>query len=203
MIGGRGGLAAAAAVTLAVALVGCSGDASNEPSTTLPVDAPADGRTGVIGELPPGSRDSTAGRDPRTVDDWVVWSTCGEGSRAEEAEANGGAAAGWPILDDFIWDPGISVGDYQSRSCAGTVALLEAGSGSGFDIVAALVVATDLNLNSGAENCPAADQSVRAAHLALASLEYAGPGTVTVEPGTAIFQLIDLLTAYNSGDLCR
>ena len=39
--------------------------------------------------------------------------------------------------------------------------------------------------------------------IALAGLSYAGPGSVDIEPETAALQLIDLLDAYNAGDLCR
>jgi hypothetical protein len=162
-----------------------------------------EGSTGVLAELPPESRDTIGEGEPRSAEYWVMWSTCGEDSRADEAAANGGADAGWFLLDDFLEDPGLAIGDYRVVTCREALAVLSPALDNEFDRLASLLLAAEINLNSGAENCEAADQSLRASHVALAGLDYAGPGTVDIQPGTAILQLTDLLNAYNSGELCR
>ena len=181
---------------------GRSSDASPVDDPTPPATSPVEGDTGVIAELPDGSRDATGDGEPRTASHWVQWSSCGEDSRAAEAEANGGAAAGWHLVDDLL-EPPVDLAGFVISGCHEAVAVLEPDVGAAFDRLAALTFAAELNLRAGAESCEAVTQSIAAAKLALSGLGYTGPGTVTEEPGLASLQLIDLLTAYNSGELCR
>jgi hypothetical protein len=161
-----------------------------------------EGTTGVISKLPPESRTSTGGGDPRSAEYWITWSTCSVNNRSAQAAANGGAEEGWYLVDDFLQTPGMGIGNHSIPSCDEAISILSSRENA-FEELAALLFAADLNRNAGSEHCEAADQSMRAAHLALAGLGYQGPMTINTEPGAAIFQLIDLLSAYNAGSLCR
>lgn len=187
----------AAAVLLAAVAGACNSasDPSEAPETTLV-------STGVLEELPPGTRDASGGADPRTAAEWTVWSTCSAESRAAEAAANGGAEAGWPLVDDVLEVRGLGLGEHPILSCGEAVEIL-ATTTTAFDRLGSELLAAEINLNVGAETCEAVDQSAWAAQIALAGVEYGGSGSVEIEPGTATFQLIELLTAYNLGDLCR
>lgn len=197
-------------VALVLSMAACSDGASEDPSTTAMTssastlaDESAEGATGVLEELPPGSRDTNDGGEPRSADYWIVWSTCGEDNRAAEAAANGGVDAGWYLVDDLLAYPGVSLADHEVTTCEEAIDILDASDDAVFDRLVSFLLAAELNLNSGAETCEAAEQSLRASHLALTGLDYAGPRTIRAEPGTATLQLIDLLGAYNSGELCR
>ena len=116
--------------------------------------------TGDVGDLetlPAAARRSTGGGEPRTPASWVIWSTCGEGSKAETARANGGRDAGWILLDDLLADPGIRIGDHDLSTCSESVALLEGSTNNGDEAsepayaLARQLVAAELNLTAGAE----------------------------------------------------
>jgi hypothetical protein len=53
-----------------------------------------------------------------------MWSTCGDNSQADLAAANRGREAGWYLVDDFLENPGIAVGEYSLTSCDAVVDLL-------------------------------------------------------------------------------
>lgn len=162
-------------------------------------------------DLPPEARASNGGGDPRPPAYWAVWNSCAADNRAEEAAANGGRAAGWVLIDDLLTDPGLQLGDHLLTSCEESVALLNSRLATGDDTsdpayaLSAQLLAAELNLNVGAETCPAAEESVIGAHLVLASARFDGVSTTPLdaEAGGALPQIIDLLTAYNSGELCR
>jgi hypothetical protein len=115
------------------------------------------------------------------------------------------------LVDDVLADPGLQLGDHRLTTCEESVALLQGRTTTGDDTsdpayaLAAQLLAAELNLNIGAETCPAAEESVIGAHLVLASSGFDGVSTspLDAEAGGALPKLIDLLTAYNSGELCR
>ncbi|HSF86734.1 MAG TPA: hypothetical protein VLG28_13910, partial [Acidimicrobiia bacterium] len=140
-----------------------------------------------------------------------LWNTCAPDNRSAEAEANGGADAGWYLVDDILADPGIGLGDHMLTTCDESVALLEGRTATGDEAndpafaLAAQLLAAEVNLNIGAETCPAAEEAVVGAQIVLAAAQFDGASAspLDAEAGGALPQLIDLLTAYNSGELCR
>ncbi len=199
---------------LAMAVTAC---ASSAETTTTRTDTATVTTTAGAGDsiddrfdLPPEARASIGGGDPRLPAYWAVWNTCAPDNRADVAAANGGRDAGFVLVDDVLADPGIGLGDHLLSSCEESVALLEGRTGSGdatddpVYMLAAQLLAAELNLTVGAESCPAADEAVLGAHLVLSSSNFDGvsPSPLDVEAGGALPDLIDLLTAYNAGDLC-
>jgi len=158
---------------------------------------------------------SSGGGEPRTGGYWINWSTCGENSQAAVAQANGGREAGWVILDDLLAEPGMLVGALPVESCPQAVALLQGHDAGGGDhtndpayTLAGQLLAAQLNLATGAETCPAAEQAVQAAQLLLLSLGfdgaglYLGPPAANQDVETARI-LVEQLQNYNVGALCR
>ena len=176
--------------------------ASTEPSTTAAPSSP------VIDEIPADARIAVGIGEPRSSGYWVIWSSCGENNRAETAAANGGREAGWILLDDLLIFPGITLGDHAVATCEEGVVILEASSDADpAHGLARQLLAAELNLNVGSETCPAAEETVAVAHAVLSSFGYAGTGHAPLpaddEAGGTLPPLIDLLAAYNSGELCR
>jgi hypothetical protein len=182
-----------------------STSAANPTDTTVPDEI--DQRF----DLPPEARASSGGGDPRPPSYWALWNTCAPDNRAEEAAANGGREAGWVLVDDILADPGIGLGDHLLTSCEESVALLEGRTGAGEETsdpvfnLAATLLAAELNLSVGSVTCPAAEEAVVGAHLVLAAAGFDGvsPSPLDAEAGGALPDLIDLLAAYNLGELCR
>jgi hypothetical protein len=151
--------------------------------------------------------------EPRSAGYWLLWNACAEGNKADVARANGGRAAGWVLLDDLLADPGIQLGDYPVTTCEEGVVLLQrrnsAGEETGDPIygLAAALLAAELNLNVGAETCPSAEEALLGGHLVLASTGFDGtgeyPAATSGELSDLIPKLVELLTAYNIGELCR
>jgi hypothetical protein len=167
--------------------------------------------TDLLAELPPEARASDGGGDPRLPGYWAVWNTCAPDNRAAEAAANGGRAAGWLLVDDVLADPGIGLGDHLLASCEESVALLEGKDGAGgqsgdpaYELAGQLLTA-ELNLTAGAETCPVVDEAVVGAHLLLSTAKFDGVSTspLDAEAGGAVPRLVELLKAYNAGELCR
>lgn len=193
--------------------------ASDEPRSSAdqaassPVTADMADATGIDGhlDLPPEARVSTGGGDPRPAAYWAVWNSCASDNRAEVAAANGGREAGFVLVDDVLADPGIQLGDHLLTSCEESVALLGGRTAAGdkttdpIFALAALLLAAELNLNVGAETCPAIEEAVVGAHLVLSSANFDGVSgsPLDAEAGGALPTLIDLLSAYNTGDLCH
>jgi hypothetical protein len=164
----------------------------------------------LLSTLPPEARASTEGGDPRPPGYWAVWNTCAPDNRSAEAEANGGRAAGWLLVDDVLASPGIGLGDHVLASCEESVALLqglnEADGETSNPILelAGQLLTAELNLTAGAETCPVADEAVVGAHLLLSTANFDGDTTspLDAEAGSAMPRLVELLESYNSGDLC-
>jgi hypothetical protein len=212
------------AISLVILVSACSGGSEQgssiaESVTSTPKSAAtpstiSPGRAGeILDALPAEARRSTGGGDPRTARTWVIWSTCGEGSQAETAQANGGREAGWFLLDDLLEDPGIKIGEYAIESCQDGVALLEGHRDDGSDTaepvyeLARQLLTAELNLGAGTEWCPIAEEVVLGGHLVLSAIGFSGTegagATPTDEIVAAMPELTALLMAYNTGELCQ
>jgi hypothetical protein len=142
-----------------------------------------------------------------------VWNTCAPENRAEIAAANGGRKAGWFLMDDLLMDPGIQLGDFPVATCEEGLALLESWTASGEATadpayeLARLLLTAELNLGTGAETCPIVEEAVVGGHLVLSNIGFTGTGEYTAafsdEIANAIPTLLELLDAYNKGELCR
>jgi hypothetical protein len=151
--------------------------------------------------------------DPRPPAYWAVWNRCAPDNRAAEAAANGGPAAGWYLVDDLLADPGLQLGDYPVASCQEGLILLQAtmgangATGDPISQLAGQLLAAELNLNIGAESCPIAEEATVGGHIVLAEYGFNGDMTATASLGEELAQaaprLIELLAAYNRGELCR
>jgi hypothetical protein len=176
---------------------------SATPTTDLQIEG--------LPNIPDEARASSGGGDPRPPAYWAVWNSCASDNRADLAAANGGRDAGWVLVDDLLANPGIALGDHLLTSCDESLALLEGQKASGEETgdpiyaLSAELLAAELNLNVGAESCPAAEEAVLAAHILLSSNDFDGQSSSPLdsEAGGALNRITDLLSAYNSGILCR
>ncbi len=126
--------------------------------------------------------------------------------------SDGGPSAGWFLLDDLLADPGIQLGDYRLEKCQQGLALLQGQTPQGeardepVYALAAQLLAAELNLGAGAENCIIAQQALISSHKLLASLGFDGQAsypTLDSQVAEALPVLTEYLTRYNRGDLCR
>lgn len=200
--------------TLVVILaVSCSGEAevvpsssSSSPGPTASTSSPA-GRSD-LDDLPAEARVSDGGGPPRPPAYWAVWNSCAEDNRADEAAANGGAEAGWFLVDDILVAPGIQLGDYPLGSCGHALAVLEGGTSgaSQVEALAAELLAAELNLNIGSETCPAAEEAAVGGNIILSTLGFAGRDVSLEDASADVVEatptFIELLAAYNEGALC-
>ena len=175
-----------------------------KPTVTPPADA--------FSDLRDEARLATRVGDPRPPTYWALWNTCAEENRAETAEANGGRAAGWFLMDDLLENPGIQVGELPVASCEVGLAILEDIPGSGDETrtailnLASALLAAELNLNVGAETCPIAEEALVGSHLVLSEVGFEGSDLkteISSEVASAVPRLLELLEGYNSGQLCR
>jgi len=193
------------ALAVVLLLAACASSTSPTPTSTTPADPLAD--------VPDEARVATRRGDPRVAAYWAVWNSCAPENQADVAAANGGRAAGWIIVDDLLAYPGIQLGDHPVTTCEESLALLQgqtvAGEETGDPIygLAAGLLAAELNLGAGAETCPIAEEAVLGGHLVLAEGGFDGSGeyaaAASQEVADAIPRLVELLVAYNSGELCR
>jgi hypothetical protein len=116
-------------------------------------------------------------------------------------------------VDDLIADPGIQLGNHPVTTCEEGLALLQGQDAGGYDTndpiypLAAGLLAAELNLNAGAETCPIAEEVVLGGHLVLADAGFNGTGEYAAatsgEVAGALPRLVELIMAYNRGELCR
>ena len=116
-------------------------------------------------------------------------------------------------MDDLLLDPGIQLGDFPVSTCEEGLALLASRTLSGKAAedpayeLARLLLTAELNLGTGAETCPIAEEAVVGGHLVLSNIGFTGNGEYAAafsdEIANAIPTLIQLLDAYNIGELCR
>jgi len=208
-------------VLVAIAVGGCAQDTDLKalnpvegvevtPSEEMP-QSPAD--DDPYGDIPAEARQPTRSGDPRPPAYWAVWNSCATENRAAEAAANGGSQAGWFLVDDVIADPGIQLGDFPITSCAESLSLLErTGKEDDFtddpvNLLAGELLAAELNLNVGAESCPIAEEVVVGGHIILSEAAFGGRDNYVkdkfAELAEASSRIIQLLIAYNRGELCR
>jgi len=118
-------------------------------------------------------------------------------------------------MDDLLEDPGILVGILAVETCDQGVSLLQQRDVQGADrqsdaayLLASQLLTAQLNLAVGSEDCPASNQAVDDAQLLLLNLEFNGTESYLSPPvaGPEVDQaqaLIDQLSLYNIGELCR
>ena len=98
------------------------------------------------------------GGDPRTIGYWKNWNRCTGGNQAATAQKNGGAAAGFFLVEDLLPQ---RIGDFTVTSCQQAVKLLskqdQAGKSKSSDAayeLGAQLLAARFNLAAGAETLP-------------------------------------------------
>jgi hypothetical protein len=210
------------AILAAILVTACASSTGPTPTTTpeaLPTPSAQPPRptpaapNDAFSDLPDAARVATRQGDPRTAGYWLLWNSCAEENRAGVAAANGGRAAGWILVDDLLADPGIQLGNYPVTTCEEGLALLQGRTAAGEETddpiygLAAELLTAELNLDVGAETCPIAEEAVLGGHLVLGNVGFDGTGAYTAatsdEIADAIPRLVELLQAYNRGELCR
>ncbi|MDH4116000.1 MAG: hypothetical protein OEW30_01245 [Acidimicrobiia bacterium] len=153
------------------------------------------------------------GGEPRTIGFWKNWNTCTGGNQTQTAANNGGASAGWFILDDLLNNPGYTIGDLQldGADCQDAVRILDKRSiddgtkraSDGAYNLASQLLAAQLNLSAGAETCQAVVDAVNAGQTLLASIDFDGTGSyLKGKKAAQANALAAILDAYNNGELC-
>lgn len=155
------------------------------------------------------------GGDPRTIGFLKNWNSCTGGNQAATAAENGGAGAGWHILDDVLNDPGITIGvlHLDGADCEDAVNVLdkhdvksgrEKASDAAYNLASHLLAAK-LNLSVGAHTCQAAVDAVHAGQSLLASIGFDGTGNYLRPRDGQLYNdandLAATLDDYNNGSL--
>ncbi len=170
-----------------------------EPGQTLGI--------GVDNVPPPGG-------DQRTPGYWKNWTTCSPGNQARTAERNGGADAGFYLLDDVL---PMVVGDFEIVDCKTGRLLLDRrdldgkrnrkrASDAAYNLASHLIAA-QANVAAGASVCPEVTQAIADANELLASIgfegdgQYLGPKSKSPDRQLAL-EIAALLDAYNNGEVC-
>jgi hypothetical protein len=154
-------------------------------------------------------RNDFPGGEPRTIGYWKNWNRCTGGGQAKAAEANGGAANGFFLVEDLL--PQL-VGDLTVDTCAKAVSILDKSSLDGkkrandaaYELAAQLLAAR-FNLAAGAETCSALQNTVLDAQALLDAINFTGIGSYLTKASTNRTIALDLaatLDAYNNGNLC-
>ena len=123
---------------------------------------------------------SRPGGDPRTIGYWKNWNRCTGGNQAATAQKNGGAAAGFFLVEDLL--PQLDRRLLRHELPAGGQAALEAGPGgknkssdAAYELGAQLLAAR-FNLAAGAETCTAVQQAVLDGQTLLDRINFTGSG---------------------------
>ena len=175
---------------------------------------------------------SFPGGEPRTPGYWKNWSACTGGNQIQVAAKNGGPDAGWYTLDDLLNNPGFTIGKMilngvynddqfkfdspQHNDCVEAVRILDKSdaktgkkmaSDAAYNLATALLAA-ELNLAAGAENCSQVQSAVSSAQTLLFNINFTGTGSYLPSKGgnqtlrnqaTALAYTLD---QYNNGLLC-
>jgi hypothetical protein len=154
---------------------------------------------------------SRPGRDPRTIGYWKNWNRCTSGNQAATAQKNGGAAAGFFLVEDLL--PQL-IGDVSVTTCQQAVKLLSKQDQSGrnkasdaaYELGAQLLAAR-FNLAAGAQTCPAVQQAVLEGQTLLDQIGFIGSGDYLGSKSkdvrrTQALSLAATLDSYNNGNLC-
>ena len=154
---------------------------------------------------------SRPGGDQRTIGYWKNWNRCTGGNQAAVAAKNGGAAAGFFLVEDLL--PQL-VGDFSVTSCQQAVKLLSKqdqngknkASDAAYELGAQLLAAR-FNLAAGAETCLPAQQAVLDGQTLLDQINFSGSGdylgSKSKDPRRAqALSFAATLDRYNNGNLC-
>ena len=154
---------------------------------------------------------SHPGGEPRAIGYWKAWNRCTGGNQAATAEKNGGAAAGFFLVDDLL--PQL-VGDFSFATCPQAVKLLSKqdrngkskSSDAAYELGAQLLAAR-FNVAAGAETCAAVQQTVLDAQALLDQIGFTGLGDYLGSKSKSqqrpqALSLAAGLDRYNRGDLC-
>jgi hypothetical protein len=158
---------------------------------------------------------SHPGGEPRTIGYWKNWNQCTGGGQAAVADKNGGADAGFFLVEDLLPQ---QIGDFDVTLCTQAVKILskqdQSGKSKANDAayeLAAQLLAAKLNLAAGAETCTAVQTAVAQGQALLAndvsftgSGDYLGPkvkGALLTLRNQAL-SLATTLDRYNNGNLC-
>ena len=165
------------------------------------------------------------GGGQRTIGFWKNWNLCTNGGQAATAAANGGADAGWLILDDLLNEQVFQLGNLQlggalsgvpNPDCEEARNILNksdifSGEKKASDPVfnmAAQLLAAMLNQAAEANTCDAADAAVSDGQALLAhnQVQFDGTGNyLEINNGRArqARALAETLDLYNNGFLCN
>jgi len=154
---------------------------------------------------------SHPGGDSRTIGYWKNWNRCTGGSQSTTAQKNGGAAAGFFLVEDLLPQ---TVGDFTITTCEQAVKLLskrdQAGRNKASDAayeLGAQLLAARFNLAAGAETCAAVQQAVVEGQTLLDGISFSGSGdhlgSKSKDPKRAqALSVAANLDRYNNGTLC-
>jgi CSLREA domain-containing protein len=154
---------------------------------------------------------SHAGGEPRTIGYWKNWNRCTSGNQAATAAKNGGAAAGFFLVEDLLPQ---RIGDLDVTTCQQAVKLLskqdQAGKSKSSDAayeLAAQLLAARFNLAAGAETCAAVQQAVLDGQTLLDGINFTGSGDYLGSKSkdarrAQALSLAATLDRYNNGNLC-
>ena len=157
------------------------------------------------------------GGEPRTIGYWKNWNRCTGGGQDEVADQNGGAAAGFFLVEDLLPQ---TIGDLTITDCQTAVEILDKSnvntgkkmaSDAAYELAAQLLAAR-FNLAAGAETCSAVQTAVVDGQNLLANNpinfngtgSYLGPkvkGSLATLRAQAL-SLASTLDQYNNGNLC-
>jgi plastocyanin len=154
---------------------------------------------------------SRPGGDPRTTGYWKNWNRCTAGNQSATAAKNGGAAAGFFLVEDLL--PQFA-GDFSVTTCQQAVRLLSKQDQSGKNKAAdaayelgSQFLATRFNLAAGAETCAAVQQAVLDGQSLLDEINFTGSGDYLGSKSKSprrpqALALAATLDRYNNGNLC-
>jgi Domain of unknown function DUF11/Right handed beta helix region/Prealbumin-like fold domain len=154
-------------------------------------------------------RNDFPGGEPRTIGYWKNWNRCTGGGQAKTADANGGAANGFFLVEDLL--PQL-VGDLTVDTCAKAVSVLDKSSpddkkranDAAYELAAQLLAAR-FNLAAGAETCSAVQTAVLDAQALLDTINFTGMGSYLTKASTNRTRALNLagtLDGYNNANLC-
>jgi hypothetical protein len=154
---------------------------------------------------------SHPGGDPRTIGYWKNWNRCTSGNQAATAERNGGAAAGFFLVEDLLPQ---TIGDFSITTCEQAVKLLskqdQAGRNKANDAayeLGAQLLAARFNLAAGAETCLVVQQAVLDGQTLLDGINFSGSGDYLGSKSKnpkrpQALSIAATLDRYNNGNLC-
>ena len=154
---------------------------------------------------------SHPGGEPRTIGYWKNWNRCTSGNQSATAQKNGGAAAGFFLVEDLL--PQL-IGDFSVTTCQQAVKLLskqdQSGKSKSSDAayeLGAQLLAARFNLAAGAETCAAVQQVLLDAQTLLDQINFTGTGDYLGSKSkdarrAQALSLAATLDRYNNGNLC-